>query len=94
MEQRRAAHRSRAQWQGLFEEQRSSGLCQSEFCRSRGILVSTFRNARRRHGVDDTALELSPTFVPVDVLEAHSPGARWDVELALGDGVVLRVRRG
>ena len=90
----RGARRSREQWAALLAEQAQSGLSREAFCSSRGLVLSTFANAKRRlreaadtagSGEDFVALSVeSPT--PQSVAPA------WDVELSLGADVVLRIR--
>ncbi len=88
---RRYSRRSRSQWARLVSEQRESGLSQRAFCERRGLSISSFTHWRRRlqvdgdEGINETGfieLALDPTQVEA-----------WDVELTLGAGVVLRVRR-
>jgi transposase-like protein len=88
----RAKRRTPAVWRGLFAEHAQSGLSVKAFCAQRGIGYSTFSNWKRRLvstglGDDDAAgfVELSP-------LQAL-PDKQWDIELTLGDDIVLRVSR-
>jgi putative transposase len=85
----RRVRRDRAQWQRLIEEQAASGLTQQAFCTRRRVAYATFCTWKRRLGDDINAQP--PGFVEVDLDEAPMPG--WDVELELGEGIVLRVRR-
>ena len=86
-------HRTAEQWRELVAEQASSGLGVNAFCRERGLAASSLRNWKRK-------LESSPgsSKGPVDFVELTSPASapgesRWDVELDLGTGMVLRLRR-
>ena len=77
--------RSEAEWTSIIADFERSGLSQREFCESRELSLKTFGNWRRRlclGGGKGSFVELSPPAV-----------SGWDVELDLGDGVVLRVRR-
>jgi len=85
----RRVRRHRAQWQRLIEEQAASGLTQHAFCTRRRLAYATFCSWKRR--LRDDVDAQPPGFVEVGLDEAPMPG--WDVELELGDGVVLRVRR-
>lgn len=85
----RRVRRQRAQWQRLVEEQAASGLTQQAFCARRRVAYATFCTWKRR--LRDEADGQPPGFVEVELDDAPIPG--WDVELALGEGVVLRVRR-
>ncbi|HEY5658182.1 MAG TPA: IS66 family insertion sequence element accessory protein TnpB [Myxococcota bacterium] len=85
----RRVRRDRAQWQRLIEEQGASGLTQQAFCTRRRVAYATFCTWKRR--LRDEVNGQPPGFVEVDLDEAPMPG--WDVELELGEGIVLRVRR-
>ncbi len=77
--------RSADEWSGIMADFELSGLSQREYCEFRELSPKTFSNWRcrlRSGGGKGSFVELAP---PV------SSGR--DVELDLGDGVVLRVRR-
>ena len=85
----RRIRRSRDEWRRLIDEQAGSGQTQSAFCAARGISVGSLRNWRRRLGA---SIETSGSWLELGTLaEAKSPA--WDVELDLGDGICLRLRR-
>ena len=95
----RQAKRSREQWLAVISEQSASGQTAREFCDSHGLSISTFCTARRRAkaaGADvGRSTGTGGEFVSVtldDVQPADSSSGRWDVELTLGVGVVLRLR--
>lgn len=80
--------RSEAEWTGIFREFESSGLGSREFCRRRGLALSSFQRWRGRLvgvGAADF-VEL----VPTSTISA-SP-ASWSLEVALPNGVSLRFR--
>jgi len=83
--------RTRAQWQRLVDEQAASGLSGREFCARRQIAYATFCARKRELGTEPKKRP-SGAFVEV-ALDHDTPAPGWDVELELGDGVVLRVRR-
>jgi len=85
----RRVRRDRVQWQRLIEEQGASGLTQQAFCTRRRVAYATFCTWKRR--LRDDVSAQPPGFVEVGLDEAPMSG--WDVELELGDGIVLRVRR-
>ena len=94
MEQKpkRNKRRTPSQWQALFAEQSSSGLSVQAFCKVHGIGVSTFSRWKSRlvsepHLVEQTKhfIELSPPSISTET--------SWDVELALGSDIVLRIAR-
>ncbi len=77
--------RSADEWSGIMADFERSGLSQREFCESRGLSSKTFSNWRCR---------LRPGCGKGSFVELAPPvSSGWDVELDLGDGVVLRVRR-
>jgi len=91
----RRVRRSREEWRALLQRFEHSGQGREEFCRDQGLTRSSFDRWRRAFGgtasgrgaVNDSAL-----FVELTSQESASAGG-WDVELALGDGMVLRLRR-
>lgn len=97
--------RSPAEWRELLSSYERSGLSQQAFCDRHGLALSTFCKWRRSLGgsVTPTAapvfaeLEVAPAAamsdgMPVEPIEPPT-GHGWDVELALGEGIVLRIRR-
>ena len=86
---KRRTRRSRDEWRRLIDEQAESGQTQSAFCAARGISVGSLQNWKRRLA--------APEATPQPWLElgtlAEAKSATWDVELALGDGILLRLRR-
>ena len=92
----RRRRRTQGQWATLLAEQGESGLTQRAFCRSRGLSVSAFYNAKSRAKAPAPVVEerSEGEFIAVSV-DPHAGfpvSERWDVELTLGRGVVLRVR--
>jgi hypothetical protein len=94
--------RSRAQWQTLIEQAEQSALSISDFCHAEDLSVSSFYQWRRRlaakpdPGAASVACADPGTFIDVGALSdgAHDAPGPWDVELQLGNNVVLRLRRG
>ncbi len=82
--------RTRAQWQRVLAAQETSGLSQQAFCARHHIAYSSFCRWKREF----SRLEppTSPAFIE---LTPAAPATRtdWDVELELGEGVYLRLRR-
>ena len=77
--------RSATEWAAIMADFERSGLSRRAFCESRELSLKTFANWRHRLGATGgkgSFVELAPPAV-----------SGWDVELELGDGVVLRVRR-
>jgi hypothetical protein len=92
----RQPRRGRDEWARLFSEQAESGLSQRAFCESRHLSVSTFCNAKRRAGAAarDGAPGIGGDFIPIifDTETSEPATERWNIELDLGSGVVLRIR--
>ena len=74
--------RSAEDWRVLVEEYADFVGSQAEFCRRRGVSSGSLAYWRRKLG-GSAFVEVSG---PVAVRD-------WDVELDLGEGLVLRVRR-
>lgn len=74
--------RSAEEWRVLVEEYEDFAGSQAEFCRRRGLNSGSLAYWRRKLG--------GAAFVEISAAAAVRD---WDVELDLGDGMVLRVRR-
>lgn len=86
-------HRDAVAWQQIVTEQQASGLSQRAFCEAQGIGLSTFqrwRLALQRSGTRAPARAAMP-FIALE-REAVAPSG-WALELELGGGVTLRLRR-
>ena len=99
---RRRARRTAAQWRKLIERFDRSGQSRGKFCAANGLALSTFDLWRRKLGESQTpADEEHPESLFVELTNATEPsGSRsaagtgaWEVELELGAGMVLRLRR-
>ena len=99
---RHRARRTAAQWRKLIERFDRSGQTRGEFCAANGLALSTFDLWRRKLGETQApADEAPPESLFVELTNAAEPaGSRtaagtgaWEVELELGAGVVLRLRR-
>lgn len=82
--------RSEAEWQALLAEFERWDGTQVGFCEARGVSVKSFQCWRRKRGLTGGAAKGRPGGF-VEIATAAGPG--WDVELSLGDGVTLRLRR-
>ncbi len=89
--QRVHARRNAVQWGRLLAEQEESGLSQRAFCDKGGLPYSSFCYWKRRLAVSDGEPAVAAGFVEVALEPSRTQ--HWDVELTLGAGVVLRVRR-
>ena len=83
--------RSAAEWRAIMVRYEASGLSGEGFCEAEGIGKSAFWRWRwrRRLADGDAGGGTKAMFVEL----AAGPASPWDVELELGAGVVLRVRR-
>jgi hypothetical protein len=80
--------RSREQWQRLIDEQARSGLSQATFCKAQALSVTTFQHWKRR--LAGSAPQAS--WVDLGQLGLGSSNG-WEIELDLGEGLRLRLRR-
>ena len=99
---RHRARRTAAQWQKLIERFEGSGQTRGKYCAANGLALSTFDLWRRKlHATPAVAegerpealfVELPhPAQTQTSATSAETGG--WEVELELGAGVVLRLRR-
>lgn len=87
--------RTADQWRTLIAEQAGSGLSQEAFCKHKRLALSTFANWKRRlasePAVENERAPDPPRWIDLGSLGASGSG--WDIELDLGGGVCLRLRR-
>ncbi|MAE69202.1 MAG: IS66 family insertion sequence hypothetical protein, partial [Gemmatimonadetes bacterium] len=87
----------RERWQQLLAEQAKSGLSIGAFCEREGLRPATFAQWKRRlrggaesprcaPGQENSWLELSSA-------GSRAPAGDWEIELDLGNGMRLRLRR-
>ena len=78
---------SAAEWRGIIERYRQSGLGINEFCAQEGLRVGTFEQwYRRTRGAEPRRGQF------VEVKPFAALGGPWAVEVELPSGVRLRVR--
>ena len=90
---------SEASWRQLIAQYETGSLTQKSFCQKHRISVSSFHKWRQRFKQNEDAdhfIDISRAIVPTQhksqsAVELESPA--WLVELELGQGMVLRVRR-
>jgi len=87
---RRHVRRSPSEWQQLIDEQAHSGLSQTAFCAARAVSTTSFQHWKRRLSA---AASPSPTWLDLGPLPERPAATGWDIELELGEGVCLRLRR-
>jgi putative transposase len=91
--------RSRREWQTLIAGAQRSALSVSAFCATQGVSTASFYLWRKRLAAEverpepgaAAFLDLGEVAVAAGA-GAHRAGG-WEVELALGEGLVLRLRR-
>lgn len=89
--------RSPAQWRALFTQFEQSEQTRDQFCSEKGVSLSSFDRWRTKlcKAPSTQAMMISkePVFVELTADTPSPPTAVWDVELQLGAGVFLRLRR-
>ena len=89
----RYRRRTANEWQELVSQFERSGQSRKAFCSSQGLSLSTFDLWRRKLQGTPARREESGESMFVEVAQVEpARSLSWDVELELGDGVVLRVR--
>jgi hypothetical protein len=93
-------HRTPEQWQQIFKQYASSNLQIAAFCKQQKLNTSSFYAWRKRladmslsptttdndHKTDDN----QPDWISITP-EKMAPSSCWDIELALPNGIVLRM---
>ncbi len=80
--------RSPQQWQAIVDRQAASGLAARAFCDTHQFSYPVFCKWRKRLTPGD-----QPPLIDLSSL-VHAPSVtQWDIELELGDGMTLRLRR-
>jgi len=85
--------RSTEQWQDIMSAYQSSGLTQESFCIQESLALSTFYTWRQRLNGTKPAKCKAPQFVELTPSQQKTASSDWDIELALGDHIVLRFRQ-
>jgi hypothetical protein len=78
--------RSAAEWRGIIERYRQSGMGSREFCAQEGLTLRTFEEWYRRLRQNETK---KGQFVEV---KPQPTAGSWAVEVEFPNGVRLRVR--
>ena len=86
-------NRSLEQWQALVNQYETSGLTQQAFCKQHGIATSGLNKWRKRFSSSSEAefVDITRQLSQVNSQRSCQPESRWQVELQLGQGVVLRI---
>jgi len=92
----RRSRRGRDEWCDIIARFEQSGQSRNQFCAEHDLGVSTFTRWRQRlRGVSQVASSDGDGALFVELAQP-APGnlsSAWDVELHLGAGMVLRLRR-
>ena len=89
--------RNQSEWQTLVNDFTTTQLSARQFCDEREIPYASFLNWKRRltTPADPAEVDPSPAFIDLGTLTSVRPATEgWRIELALGDGVVLKLERG
>ena len=84
--------RGEAEWRALMADFERWDGSQTSLCEARGVSRKTFQGWRRRFGLTAGKPRGKRRAKPGGFVEIAA-ASRWDVELSLGEGVVLRLRR-
>lgn len=94
------SHRTTEQWQQIFEQHALSGLQIAAFCKQQKLNTSSFYAWRKRlanHSLCPSVADKTESIENnqtdwVDIIpEQIASSSRWDIELALPNGVVFRM---
>ena len=97
--------RSPEEWQALIKQFNQGQLSRQAFCKQQSLALSTFDLWRRRLKIVDAKpprpseamfVELSSSDDSRSSAQSGQPlptSTSWDIELQIGDGVVLRLRQ-
>jgi len=91
--------RSKETWQHLINQFEPGSQTQADFCREHGISPMSFYKWRKRLSSDcinEHFIDISQSMVSVEAIDKPSStrvaATLWQVELELGQGMILRVR--
>ena len=85
--------RSAEQWQAIMLAYDNSGLTQEDFCIRESLALSTFYKWRNQlAGRQPKSKDRKdPMFIALGSVQEAEKAKHWDIELSLGDGIVLRL---
>ena len=87
--------RSHNQWRALLEEFNNSGLTKTAFCKKHRIATSSLYRWQRilsQYAGDTDFIDVTESLSTTPAPAVPERDNHWQVELALGAGVVLRLR--
>ncbi len=90
------SYRSEEQWRQLINAFEASNLSVDEYCAQNNLKYTTFCKWRQRLKPVQGSHQTPPSFIELtDVAKAPPVNqSAWDIELELGSGTFLRLRRG
>lgn len=87
--------RSQGEWKTLLEAFNNSGLTKAAFCKQHRIATSSlyrWQSIFSQHNGDTDFIDVTESLATTPAPPAPERDNPWQVELALGDGIVLRLR--
>ncbi len=87
--------RSQGEWKALLEAFNNSGLTKAAFCKQHRIATSSlyrWQSIFSQHAGDTDFIDVTESLSITPAPTAPERDNPWQVELALGDGIVLRLR--
>ena len=86
---------STEQWRDIMLSYEQSGLTQDAFCARESLAPSTFYSWRQRLGDAKQVKRPVPAPLFVELRPPHPQpiSTDWDIELSLGENIVLRLRQ-
>ena len=86
---------SRDQWQAWIDEQKSSGLSEADFCAQKGLSLKRLGHWKRRLPRKRSSKSSQPPQRNewIELTQPSHYPSGWDIELDLGQGLCLRLRR-
>ncbi len=89
-------NRSRGEWTSLLDDFYRSGLTKVAFCQQYGVAISSLNRWQKilaQESGDDFIDVTEPlSVVPAALSSTREGDDAWQVELALGNDIVLRIR--
>jgi transposase-like protein len=88
--------RGQDEWRDIIARFEQSGQTRDQFCTENNLGLSTFsrwRHQLRRAGAPTSADNSEASFIELEPPTPANLSQAWDVEVELGAGVVLRLRR-
>jgi hypothetical protein len=84
-------HRSESDWQKIVQQHATSSLSVRAFCKQHGVGDKSFYLWRKRltPAIESSGINI----VDITDIVTADPSTRWYIELDLGDGIKLNLRR-